>query len=61
MKKAKSVKATKKRNGRYMVCKRGGKVINGEDKVKFLQEAGLAKKLKAKAKPAAVAPAEGAQ
>lgn len=58
MKKAKAVKALKKRNGKFVVRARGGKLVHGEEKTKFLQEAGLVKKLKPKAKDAA--PAEGA-
>lgn len=50
MKKAKGLKAVKRRNGRYAVRKRGGGLVNGADKVAFLQEAGLVKKLKPKAK-----------
>lgn len=53
MKKAPKFKIKQKANGRFLVTKRGGGVINGEEKVKILQEAGKIKKLKAKAKPAA--------
>jgi hypothetical protein len=57
VKKASSTKVVKKRNGRYMVRKRGGGLINAADKVKALQDAGVVKKLKPKAKAEA---AEGA-
>ncbi len=57
MKKAAQVKVTKKRNGRFMVRKRGGGLLHGADKVKVLEEKGVVKKLKAKAKPEAEAPA----
>ena len=53
MKKANTQKVVKKRNGRFMVRKRGGGLVNGADKAKFLEDAGVVKKLKAKAKPAA--------
>lgn len=56
VKKANDLKALKKRNGRFIVRQRGGKLIHGEEKTKFLQDAGLVKKLKPKAKEA---PAEG--
>lgn len=57
MKKASSYKISKKRSGRFVVEKRGGGVINGEAKVKILQDAGKLKKLKPKAKEEA-APAQ---
>ena len=44
-------KISKKRSGRFMVEKRGGAgTINGEEKTKILQEAGLVKKMKSKPK-----------
>jgi hypothetical protein len=52
-KKHPTMKLAKKRNGRYMVKKRGGGLVNGPDKTKFLQESGVVKVLKAKAKDAA--------
>jgi hypothetical protein len=55
VKKAAKLKATKKRNGRFMVRKRGGGLVNGADKVAFLQEAGKIKKLNAKKKEEAPA------
>jgi len=33
----------KKRNGRYYVAKRGGGVVNGEEKAKILVDKGLVK------------------
>lgn len=57
VKKAASQKVTKKRNGRFMVRKRGGGLVNGADKVAFLQEKGLLKKLNPKKKAEAEAPA----
>lgn len=51
VKKAPKFKIKQRGNGRFVVTKRGGGVINGEEKVKILQEAGKIKKLKAKAKP----------
>ncbi len=53
MKKAPAFKVKKRRNGRFMVKKRGGGVLKGADKLKALEDAGVVKKLKAKAKPAA--------
>lgn len=50
MKKQPAMKAVKKRNGKFMVRKRGGGLVKGADKAKFLVEAGLVKKLKPKAK-----------
>ena len=50
VKKAPAFKIKQRGNGRFVVTKRGGGVINGEEKVKILQEAGKIKKLKAKAK-----------
>lgn len=57
VKKAKATKIAKKRNGRFMVLKRGGGIINAADKVKTLEDAGKIKKLKPKAKDAPAAPA----
>jgi hypothetical protein len=57
LKKAKATKVVKKRNGRFMVRKRGGGLLKAADKVKALEEAGVVKKLKPKAKAEA---AEGA-
>lgn len=56
MKKAAAHKVVKKKNGRYSVEKRGGGMINGPEKTKILQDAGLIKKMKPKAK-AEAAPA----
>ncbi len=53
MKKAPAFKIKQRGNGRFVVTKRGGGVVNGEEKVKILVDAGKLKKLKAKAKPAA--------
>ena len=58
VKKASDIKALKKRNGRFYVRKRGGEMVNGPDKTKFLLDQGLVKKLKSKPK-AEEAPAEG--
>jgi hypothetical protein len=58
VKKANDIKALKKRNGKFVVRARGGKLLHGADKTKFLQDQGLVKKLKSKPK-AAEAPAEG--
>lgn len=52
-KKKPNLQVAKKRNGRYMVKKRGGGLVNGPDKTKFLVEAGLIKLPIAKAKPEA--------
>ncbi len=52
-KKHPGMKLGKKRNGRYLVKKRGGGMVNGPDKAKFLQDAGVVKVLKPKAKVAA--------
>ncbi len=49
---------SEKRNGKFIVRKKGGKMVNGEEKTKALIQAGKVKKLKAKAKPAADAAAE---
>ena len=57
MKKAAVHKIVKKKNGRYSVQKRGGGLINGAEKLKILQDAGVVKKLKAKAKAAPAEPA----
>ena len=43
-------KVTERRNGRFTVKKRGGKLVSGEAKVKVLLERGLIKKMKPKAK-----------
>lgn len=51
--KAKPYKISTKKSGRFMVTKRGGGLINGEEKTKILLEAGKIKKLKPKAKEAA--------
>ena len=48
--KAKPHKIAKKRSGRFLVVKRGGGLVNGEEKTKILQEAGKVKKLKVKVK-----------
>lgn len=56
MKKASDIKVVKKRNGRFIVRKRGGAIVNGVEKTTVLLEKGLVKKLKAK--PKAEAPAE---
>lgn len=48
VKKAGNLKVKKKRNGRHYVQKRGGGVLNGEEKVKFLVEAGVLKPVKKK-------------
>jgi hypothetical protein len=57
VKKANDIRAVKKRSGRYIVRKRGGQLVHGEEKTKFLQDKGLVKKLKSK--PKEEAPAEG--
>ena len=57
VKKAADHKVTKKRNGRFMVRKRGGGLVNGADKVTFLQEKGALKKMTPKKKVEAEAPA----
>ncbi len=59
VKKAGPYKISQRRNGKFMVTKRGGKIIHGEEKVKILQDAGKLKKLKPKKKDEAAAPAEG--
>ena len=56
MKKASDIKVVKKRNGRFIVRKRGGAIVNGVEKTTVLLEKGLVKKLKSK--PKAEAPAE---
>lgn len=50
VKKASDHKIVKKKNGRYEVKKRGGGRINGADKTKILEAAGVVKKLKSKPK-----------
>jgi ribosomal protein L27 len=50
VKKAPKVQAVKRRDGRYVVRQRGGKLLHGEEKTKFLQEQGLVKVLKSKPK-----------
>ena len=50
IKKASDYKVVKRRNGRFAVRKRGGGLINGEEKTKALQAAGKVKVLKPKAK-----------
>ncbi len=50
VKKAADFRITKKRNGRNIVEKRGGGLINGPEKTKILEEAGAIKKMKPKAK-----------
>ena len=40
MKKAAATKIIKKKNGLYMVKKRGGGLLKGADKLKVLQDAG---------------------
>lgn len=52
-KKHAEMKLAKKRNGRYVVKKRGGGRVNGVDKAKFLQESGVVKVMNPKAKVAA--------
>jgi len=52
IKKASDYTIETRRNGRFSVHKRGGGLINGEEKTKILQAAGKVKVLKAKAKPA---------
>ena len=52
MKKASDIKVVKKRNGRFIVRKRGGDIVNGEAKTKVLLEKGLVKKMKSKPKAA---------
>ncbi len=49
----KPYRVVKKRSGRYMVIKKKGKYVNGEEKVKILLAEGLIKAMKPKAKPAA--------
>lgn len=49
-KKKPNLVALKKRSGRYLVRKRGGGFINGQEKVDFLVKAGLLKVAKAKPK-----------
>jgi hypothetical protein len=61
IKKASAVKVVKRRNGRYVVRKRGGGLINGAEKTTALEAAGVVKKLKPKAKPAAEGEAAPAQ
>jgi hypothetical protein len=58
VKKASDIKALKKRNGKFVVRARGGKLLHGAEKTKFLQDQGLVKKLKSKPK-AVETPAEG--
>jgi hypothetical protein len=57
VKKAKAHKIGKKRNGKFIVIARGGKLVNGPEKTKILQAAGKVKTLTPKKKDA---PAEGA-
>ena len=58
MKQAKAdFRISQRRNGRWMVTKKGGKVINGDEKLNALVAAG---KLKAPAKKAAEPAAEEA-
>ena len=52
VKKASDIRALKKRNGRFIVRERGGKLVHGVEKTKFLLDQGLIKKLKPKAKKA---------
>lgn len=52
VKKASNVRVAKKRNGRYLVKKRGGGLLNGEAKVQALVEAGVLKPQVKKAAPA---------
>ena len=59
VKKAKAHKIEKKRNGKFIVRARGGKLVNGADKTKALLDAGVVKKLTPKKKDEAPA-AEGA-
>jgi len=47
------LRIAKRRNGRWLVTKKGGKAVNGEEKLNALIAAG---KLKAPAKKAAPAP-----
>ena len=44
----KEYKIVKKRSGKYSVVKKGGKIVNGEEKVKILQSEGLIKKMNPK-------------
>lgn len=50
VKKAQNTKIVKKRNGRFMVRKRGGGLINGVEKTQALLSAGVVKKLTPKKK-----------
>ncbi len=62
MKKAADLQLTQKRNGKWAVKKRGGGLLNGEEKLKFLAEAGKIKLPTPKKveTPAEEAPAEEA-
>ena len=63
MAKAPSYQVQKKRSGKFFVRKRGGGVINGEEKIKILVDKGLIKNsLPKPAEPEAAAePATGAE
>lgn len=52
MKKAADFKITKKKNGRFLVKKRGGGTINGDAKTKILIDTGTIKAKMKKAAPA---------
>ena len=52
IKKASDYKIEKRRNGRFVVKKRGGGLLHGEEKTKVLQAAGKVKVLTPKAKEA---------
>lgn len=56
----KEYRIKKKKNGRYMVCLKGGKKINGEEKLRVLVEKGLVKAALPKPKAVEEAPAEEA-
>lgn len=55
VKKSGNLQVKKKRNGRYLVKKRGGGVVNGDAKVQALVDAGVLKPQTKKAAPAAEA------
>lgn len=55
MKKAAAHKIEKRKDGRFTVRKRGGALINGPEKAKILQDAGVVRKMKPKAKAEAAA------
>jgi hypothetical protein len=57
---AAAYKIKKKKNGRFSVVKKGGKTINGEEKLKILIEAGIVKQAMPKPAPVEEAPAEEA-